>query len=904
MPTWKGCGITVGGASNIMKKSYWRALRAGFSIGIGLWGYLILLVGLTACQADPPPVNGSPTTQLDSFAATPEQPPLGVAAIFSWSISGQALVCQLDTDSDGQAEYTVQNCTSASRVAHTYPAMGNYPARLSVTGADGQTQQKSLAITVGAANRPPRILQFRLSRGSTAQNLRISWEVDDPDGQSTRCRIDTNSDGQWEADLPCNGGAQVSRQNLGAYSLELPLLPGQYNLTFEVSDAYSVTTRQQAVSFPPGEDWLVARFAAIPGPQQTAKVEVVLHDLSGSLRCELTVETLGRFSYPRCSSFGRILRFFSPGSYTLKLEVFDGSLLQSSQELALDLGNPLGFTLQLYPPNAAPIPVTTAGSIEFDDIIDVEDTGLEPIRPEKSSTQPEPQSTATERFIDQLELRYHLVYTSNTAPPPPVCLDLEWSAAWGRLTRSQLFTNPHYLFTVPLQFLQTSTGRWEAQGSLVYNRQNIELLRFENWYYARPAAGSPATVGGRGTLAGCTPAGTPNFLGSLQLRRFEVIGSEQQTYKIPLVQLSAGAQHTCALTAQGSKAYCWGNNSSGAAGLANPGNAPIPQRVQKNPNLPELGGGIAIHAGGMHSCGLPTSGAALCWGNNSSGQLGIGNYTPTSLPQLVLGNVNFASLDVGIEFSCGLTNTGLAYCWGSNTYGQLGLGNLNPQTSPQPLTGGPVFAQLALGSYHACGLDTGGLAYCWGQNGGGQLAVSSSIDVSIPEAVSGGLNFQRIVAGDGHTCAIATSSITYCWGTNAYGQAGSGNTYPVQTSPTPVVGGYTFGQLAAGTNFTCGLTPTGQAYCWGDNSEGQLGTGTVTDHYQPQAVATSLRFTSIAAGGHHACAVSTTGAAYCWGDNSSGQLGTSSPVNGYSNLPVPVALPLQTTAATGATSGE
>lgn len=883
-----------------MKKFYWKALRTGFPVGVWLWGYLTLLVGLTACQAEPSPVNGSPATQIDSLAATPEQPPLGVATVFSWSVWGQALVCQLDTDNDGKAEYTVQNCTSASRVAHTYPAMGSYQARLSVTGADGQTQHKSVALTVGEANQPPRIQQFRLSRGSTAQSLRIAWEVDDPDGQTTRCRIDTNSDGQWEADLLCTGGAQVSRQSIRAHSIELPLLPGQYNLTFEVSDAYSVTTRQQAVAFPLGDDWLIARFAATPGPQQTVKVEVALRDVSGSLRCELTVETLGQFSYPRCSNFSRILRFFAPGSYGLKLEVFDGNLLQSSQELTLDLGDPLGFTLQLYPPNAAPVPVTTAGSIEFDDIIDVEDTGLDPVRLEQSPIQP--QSAATARFINQLELRYQLVYTSNTAPPPPVCLDLEWFAAWGRLTRSQLFTDPSYLFTVPLQFLQTSTGRWEAQGSLIYNRQNIELLRFEDWYYARPAAGSPATVGGRGTLAGCAPAGSPNFQGSLQLRRFEVVASEQETRRLPLDRLSAGLQHTCALTAQGSKPFCWGNNSSGATGLANPGNTPIPQKVQGNPNLPELGGGVAIHAGGMHSCGLPTSGAALCWGNNSSGQLGTGNYTSTSLPQLVLGSVAFDYLEVGVDFSCGLTSTGLAYCWGNNSYGQLGLGSLYPQTSPQPLTGGPVFAQLALGSHHACGLDTGGLAYCWGQNGGGQLAVSSTNDVSIPEAVLGGFNFQKIVAGDGHTCAIAPSGSAYCWGTNAYGQAGLGNNYPIQGYPMPVVGGYTFGHLAAGTNFTCGLTPTGQAYCWGNNSQGQLGTGTVTDHNQPQAVATSLRFSSITAGGQHACAVATTGAAYCWGDNSYGQLGTSSTVSGYSNLPVAVALPL--VSASAATSGE
>lgn len=871
-----------------MKQPYFASPRRLLAIGAWVCGYVMLMGGLAGCHAPDAPGEGLLTTSLDSFGATLEQPPLGVATVFSWSVLGRALVCELDTNSDGQPEYVIRSCTSASRIAHTYTATGNHLARLKVTGEDGQTREKSLAVAVGAANRAPAIQQFQLSRGLTANTLRITWTVQDPDGQSLRCRIDTNGDGRWEADLLCNGTNPVTPQNSWSHSVELPLAPGRYTLTFEVSDAYSVTTRQQTINLPLDTDQngLIGRFSATPGPRQTLKVEIDLRDPSGSLRCLLTVESLGQFNYPRCQQVTRLLRFSRAGTFGLKLEVFDGAALLASQELNSQVGNdPLGFFLRLYTPYATPVPVDPDGSIEFDDIIDVEDTGL---RPRLANN--------FQRFIDQLDLRYHLVYNSSSAPAVPICLDLDWYAAWGQLSRSQLFVTSNALFQVPLQFIQTAPGRWESQGVFQFDRQDLELLRFEHWYYARPFEGSPATVGGRGTLADCGISGPHDYSGTLQLIRFDVLASERQAAEVSLSNLSAGTQHTCALASPGlgGKPFCWGENANGQSGLADPAPALVPHKVQGNPNVPEQGSGVAMAAGGLFSCGLASSGAALCWGDNSTGQLGTGDYTSTSLPQLVQqGGVAFTALEVGFNFACALTGTGQAYCWGNNSYGQLGLGNSYTQAYPQPVTGSQSFTRIALGSAHACGINSVGLAYCWGQNSSGQLAVTSSGNVSVPEAVLGNVIFQQITAGNGHTCGLSTTGVAQCWGINSYGQAGSGNTYPVQGYPTPVVGTLTFTQLAAGDEFTCGLAAGGVAYCWGKNSSGQLGTGNTVDQAQPRLVQTALRFTSLTAGGQHACATTSAGKAYCWGDHSRGQLGTREPVDAYSNVPVPVALPLQ-----------
>ena len=59
-----------------------------------------------------------------------------------------------------------------------------------------------------------------------------------------------------------------------------------------------------------------------------------------------------------------------------------------------------------------------------------------------------------------------------------------------------------------------------------------------------------------------------------------------------------------------------------------------------------------------------------------------------------------------------------------------------------------------------------------------------------------------------------------------------------------------FRQVAAGRWHTCGLTTDGRAYCWGDNTYGQIGDGTTLDRRTPHAVVGGLRFRELDAGGH------------------------------------------------------
>src|SRR5205807_1115612 len=97
--------------------------------------------------------------------------------------------------------------------------------------------------------------------------------------------------------------------------------------------------------------------------------------------------------------------------------------------------------------------------------------------------------------------------------------------------------------------------------------------------------------------------------------------------------------------------------------------------------------------------------------------------------------------------------------------------------------------------------------------------------------------FARVSAGGVHTCGVTSGGAVYCWGSNSVGQLGDGATTG-GSAPGLVAGGVSFAAVGgAGGAHTCGVTAGGVAYCWGRNSNGQLGDGTTTDRSTPVLVA-------------------------------------------------------------------
>lgn len=292
-----------------------------------------------------------------------------------------------------------------------------------------------------------------------------------------------------------------------------------------------------------------------------------------------------------------------------------------------------------------------------------------------------------------------------------------------------------------------------------------------------------------------------------------------------------------------------------------------------------------ITGNGHHSCALTVSGKAYCWGRGDNGQLGNGGTRDQFAPVPVRASLRFASIAAGYYHTCALTEAGEAWCWGANRgqegYGQIGNGSRGGGEEPEPVRTSLRFRQITAGQVHTCALTAAGEAYCWGGNRYGQLGDGTTTDRTRPVAVAGDLSFRHLSAGTDFTCGVTLQGAGYCWGSNFQYTLGTGvpgercgpSDFACSSVPVAVAGEHSFLGISGGHNHACAWTLAGTAYCWGMNTNGQLGTGDVMESSVPAQVAGELAFVRLELGGAASCGLDTTGQAYCWGANGVGELG-------------------------------
>ena len=221
--------------------------------------------------------------------------------------------------------------------------------------------------------------------------------------------------------------------------------------------------------------------------------------------------------------------------------------------------------------------------------------------------------------------------------------------------------------------------------------------------------------------------------------------------------------------------------------------------------------------------------------------------------------VNLRMPSVGSEL-CGVDVAGIAFC-----------GDFSDALEP---VGHPAaFEGISAGHGFACGIDASGIGICWGTNGDGELGRGTQDGEGTaqpPAPVSGGLEFERIAAGSQHACGLTTGGLAYCWGDNTWGQLGNASTDRA-LEPVPVLGGEQYFDIDADFGITCAIRIDGIAACWGI---GNLGNASIHESHQPLAVSGGVPFVAITVGPNHACARTATGQVFCWGANNDGQVGT------------------------------
>ncbi len=354
--------------------------------------------------------------------------------------------------------------------------------------------------------------------------------------------------------------------------------------------------------------------------------------------------------------------------------------------------------------------------------------------------------------------------------------------------------------------------------------------------------------------------------------------------------ITAGYDHTCALTALGDL-YCWGRNESGEVGIGSGIMAYTPAKVATSSKVIHVdAGGGRFNVGGTeqvlaHTCAVLDDTTVQCWGANGTGQLGIGQAGWRDTPTTVVSLVGAVSVSTGGRHTCALTNKNELFCWGANDRGQIGIGTMTPEeVTPVQVPLADV-RQVSAGIEHTCAILMDNTLYCWGGDGlMGPLGLGGGADQPSPKVVSL-TGVDQIASGSSHSCALKGGQ-QYCWGNGYQGQLGIQDEYTWRTTPTDPSALPSPIFVSAGPQHTASISSEGGGQVWVTGVNTPLGNGTTDTTYVPVAV-NLFDAVEIAAGSRHTCVTTKKGQAFCWGGNGAGQVGSGAPSEDVL-APVPV----------------
>jgi alpha-tubulin suppressor-like RCC1 family protein len=363
--------------------------------------------------------------------------------------------------------------------------------------------------------------------------------------------------------------------------------------------------------------------------------------------------------------------------------------------------------------------------------------------------------------------------------------------------------------------------------------------------------------------------------------------------------VSCGTYHTAVLLADGT-VRTFGRNIYAALGTNDTTNRLTPVQV-----FGISSSATAIACGGYFTAVVLADGTVRTFGRNNGGQLGINSGDQSRLTPVQVFGISSSATAV----SCGANNTavlladGTVRTFGFNTSGQLGVNDFTDRYTPVTvlnITSATAVAYGNGGSY-AIVLLADGTVRTFGFNNTGQLGVNDTTDRQTPVQVFGISSSATAVAGGGnHAVVLLADGTVRTFGQNAQGALGINNTVsrltPVESITLPAR--TLAGSVGCGSSHTAVVLKDGTVRTFGRNQFGQLGVGDTTSRLMPVQVSGLSTATAVACVSTHTIVLLTDGTVRAFGENTNGQLG----VNDTTSRLTPVTV-LNITSATAVACG-
>ena len=327
-----------------------------------------------------------------------------------------------------------------------------------------------------------------------------------------------------------------------------------------------------------------------------------------------------------------------------------------------------------------------------------------------------------------------------------------------------------------------------------------------------------------------------------------------------VTQISAGDTFVCAVRTD-KRVWCWGNPANGRLGAVRASGL-VPEAV------PGVDGVTGIWCGNAACAAARPQTRWLLWGRNSMGQVRPGGTEPATLPTAA-PLTDLSAVHFGTNHTLGKAPNNTHHCWGVN----LDWACKDMATGQHPVNPAlaTTYVSVSAGDRYSCGINPFGAVECWGNNDSGQLGFDSVGGASLlaPIINLGGARALHVYASFSRTCAVMLGGKAFCWGVTFLGGTELGVGVPVEV--TGVSDATSIAMMRAGS---CVLLTSGEVRCWGSGRKGELGNGAANDVLLATTkVGLPGPASQITAGDAFACALLSDGSAWCWGSNTQGELG-------------------------------